>query len=113
MPLKGAMLSHEEMEILEISIPVKEILAKAREYGASITAYLSAVFICSIHEEIPKNRQKRPVTLMVPVNLRNFFSVRVHGKTFFGWIEVGYTFTETTTFQDVLEDVKKQFEEDW
>ena len=31
---------------------------------------------------------------------------------FFGWIEVGYTFTETTTFQDVLEDVKKQFEEE-
>ncbi len=29
---------------------------------------------------------------------------------FFGWIEVGYTFTDTTTFQDVLENVKKQFE---
>ena len=110
-PLKGAMLSHEEMEILEISIPVKEILAKAREYGASITAYLSAVFICSIHEEIPKNRQKRPVTLMVPVNLRNFFPSESMAN-FFGWIEVGYTFTETTTFQDVLEDVKKQFEEE-
>ena len=92
MPLKGAMLSHEEMEVLEISIPVKEILAKAREYGASITAYLSAVFICSIHEEIPKNRQKRPVTLMVPVNLRNFFPSESMAN-FFGWIEVGYTFT--------------------
>lgn len=73
MRLKGEMLGHDDMQILEISIPVKEILDKARSYGASITAYLSAIFICSIHEEIPRNRQKRPVTLMVPVNLRNFF----------------------------------------
>lgn len=107
--LRGEMLSHDEMEILEISIPVKEILAKARAYGASITAYLSAIFICSIHEEIPKSRQKRPVTLMVPVNLRNFFPSQSMAN-FFGWIEVGYTFTDTTTFQDVLENVKKQFE---
>lgn len=107
--LKGAMLSHAEMEVLEISIPVKEILKKARSYGASITAYLSAVFICSIHEEIPKSRQKRPVTLMVPVNLRNFFPSQSMAN-FFGWIEVGYTFTENTTFRDVLEEVKKQFE---
>ena len=107
--LKGEMLGHDDMQILEISIPVKEILDKARSYGASITAYLSAIFICSIHEEIPRNRQKRPVTLMVPVNLRNFFPSESMAN-FFGWIEVGYTFTETTTFQDVLEDVKKQFE---
>ena len=108
-PLRGAMLSHEEMEVMEISIPVKKILAKAREYGTSITAYLSAVLICSIHEEIPRIRQKRPITLMVPVNLRNFFPSESMAN-FFGWIEVGYTFTEQTTFRDVLEAVKKQFE---
>lgn len=108
-PLRGAMLSHDEMEILEVSIPVKEILAKARSYGASLTAYLSAVFICSIHEEIPRSRQKRPVTLMVPVNLRNFFPSQSMAN-FFGWIEVGYTFKENTTFEEVLEDVKRQFE---
>lgn len=108
-PLRGAMLSHEEMEVMEISIPVSKILAKAREYGASITAYVSAIMICSIHEEIPRIRQKRPITLMVPVNLRNFFPSESMAN-FFGWIEVGYTFTEQTTFRDVLEAVKKQFE---
>ena len=29
---------------------------------------------------------------------------------FFGWIEVGYTFSEKSTFRDVLDEVKKQFE---
>lgn len=107
--LQGEKLSHADMQILEVGIPVDEILAKARKYGASITAFLSAVFLCAIHKEIPRSRQKKPVALMVPVNLRNYFPSRSMGN-FFGWIEVGYTFTDTTTFRDVLEHVKKQFE---
>lgn len=31
---------------------------------------------------------------------------------FFGWIEVGYTFSDTTTFEEVLADVKLQFEQE-
>lgn len=107
--LKGEKLAHSEMQILEISIPVKEMLEKARSYGASVTAFISAALIWAIHEEIPRSRQKKPVALMVPVNLRNYFPSQSMGN-FFGWIEVGYTFTDGTAFQDVLEHVKKQFE---
>lgn len=92
------------------SCPVKETLAKARSYGVSITVLLTAMLLCSIHEEIPKNRQKKPVALMIPVNLRNYFPSQSMGN-FFGWIEVGYTFSDETTFQNVLYDVKKQFKE--
>ena len=107
--LKGEKLAHDEMEIQEVAVPVKEILAKARSYGASVTAFLSAVLICAIHEEIPRSRQKKPVALMVPVNLRNYFPSQSMGN-FFGWIEVGYTFSENSTFKDVVDEVKKQFE---
>ena len=31
---------------------------------------------------------------------------------FFGWIEVGYTFSETTTIEEVVADVKRQFEQE-
>ena len=31
---------------------------------------------------------------------------------FFGWIEVGYIFSDETTFEDVLLSQKKQFEEE-
>ena len=107
--LKGEKLAHDEMEIQEVAVPVKEILAKARSYGASVTAFLSAVLICAIHEEIQRSRQKKPVALMVPVNLRNYFPSQSMGN-FFGWIEVGYTFSENSTFKDVVDEVKKQFE---
>ena len=108
--LKGEKLLHADMQITEIVIPVKETLAKARSYGVSITVFLTAMLLCSIHEEIPKNRQKRPIALMIPVNLRNYFPSQSMGN-FFGWIEVGYTFADETVFQDVLESVKNQFKD--
>ena len=110
MKLKGEKLLHADMQITEIVIPVKETLAKARSYGVSITVFLTAMLLCSIHEEIPKNRQKRPIALMIPVNLRNYFPSQSMGN-FFGWIEVGYTFADETVFQDVLESVKNQFKD--
>ena len=69
------------------------------------------MMLCSIREEIPKNQQKRPVALMIPVNLRNYFPSQSM-TNFFGWIEVGYTFSDTTTFEEVLADVKRQFEQE-
>ena len=105
--LKGEKVVHEEMHILEAELPVKELHAKAKARGVSITVYLTAVLLCAIHEEIPKNRQKRPIGLMIPVNLRNYFPSQSM-TNFFGWIEISFAFQEDTTFEDVLADVKEQ-----
>ncbi len=109
--LKGEKLVHSDMHISEVVLSVKEVHQKARSYGVSITVLLTAVMLCSIREEIPKNQQKRPVTLMIPVNLRNYFPSQSM-TNFFGWIEIGYTFSDTTTFEEVLADVKRQFEQE-
>ena len=109
--LKGEKLVHSDMHISQVVLSVKEVHQKARSYGVSITVLLTAVMLCSIREEIPKNQQKRPVTLMIPVNLRNYFPSQSM-TNFFGWIEVGYTFSDTTTFEEVLADVKRQFEQE-
>lgn len=107
--LPGERLIHEDMQITEVTLPVKELHAKAREYGVSITVLITAMFLCSIHEEIPKSRQNRPIALMVPVNLRNYFPSQSMAN-FFGWIEVGHVFSENTTFTEVLSHVKEQFQ---
>ena len=94
---------------MEAELPVNELHAKAKARGVSITVYLTAVLLCAIHEEIPKNRQKRPIGLMIPVNLRNYFPSQSM-TNFFGWIEIGvFVFQEDTTFEDVLAAVKEQF----
>ena len=109
--LKGEKLLHSDMHITEIGIPVKEIHAKAKSYGVSITVLLTAMMLCAIHEEVPRSRQNRPVALMIPVNLRNYFPSQSMAN-FFGWIEVGYTFTDHTVFTEVLQAVKDQFKQE-
>lgn len=106
--LPGERLIHEDMHITEVVLPVKELHDRAKEYGVSITVLVTAMFLCAIHKEIPKSRQKRPIALMVPVNLRNYFPSQSMGN-FFGWIEVGHVFSDNTTFHEVLSHVKEQF----
>ena len=78
--LRGEKLVHEDMHITELELSVKEVHAQARAYGVSITVLLTAVMLCAIHEEVPKNRQNKPITLMVPVNLRNYFPSQSMGN---------------------------------
>ena len=55
--------------------PVEELLAGARKYGVSITAFLSAVMAEAIMELQHKRHEKklRPVRIMVPIDLRKQF----------------------------------------
>ena len=107
--LRGEKLVHEDMHITELELSVKEVHAQAKAYGVSITVLLTAVMLCAIHEEVPKDRQNKPITLMVPVNLRNYFPSQSMGN-FFGWIEAGHVFTDATTFEEVVRHVGEQFE---
>ena len=101
-----------DLKITEASLSVQEMLAKAREAGVSITIYLAAAFICAIHMEMKKTEEKKPIVLMLPVNLRKFFPCSSM-LNFFGWIEPGYEFDKMDgSFDSVLAHVKKTFEEE-
>ena len=73
------------MSVLEVVLSAKEVYRKAKSYGVSVTVFLSAALLCAIHEEMPRSQMKKPVTLMVPVNLRNYFSFLFHDELF--WLD--------------------------
>lgn len=58
-------------------IPTKEILEKAHEYDASVTAFLCAAMMMAIQnlqrERVPYAWMRRPVKVLIPVNLRKIF----------------------------------------
>ena len=90
-------------------MPVKELLGISREKGVSMSVLLTTAFICAIHEEMSRIQEKKPVILMVPVNLRKIFPSDSM-LNFFGYIEPGYQFgAEKDSFEDVLEAVKIYF----
>lgn len=102
---------YEKLQINEASMSVKELLGIAREKKVSMSVLLTAAFICAIHEEMSRMQEKKPVILMVPVNLRKIFPSDSM-LNFFGYIEPGYQFGEgKDSFEDVLETVKLYFQE--
>ena len=102
---------YEELQINEASMSVKELLGIAREKKVSMSVLLTAAFICAIHEEMSRMQEKKPVILMVPVNLRKIFPSDSM-LNFFGYLEPGYQFGGgKDSFEDVLEAVKLYFQE--
>ena len=102
---------YEELQINEASMSVEELLGIAREKKVSMSVLLTAAFICAIHEEMSRMQEKKPVILMVPVNLRKIFPSDSM-LNFFGYIEPGYQFGGgKDSFEDVLEAVKLYFQE--
>lgn len=103
---------HGKLQISERTISVDSLRNRAKELGVSITVFLTAVYLYAVSQEMTWLQQKRPVILMVPVNLRKFF----HSKSmlnFFGWIEPGFQFEgEQIEFEAVLDSVKNYFHEE-
>lgn len=91
--LSGPKVDRDDIEISEVTLSVKSLLEKSRALGVSMTVYLTAVFLCAIHEEMTERQQRRPVTLMIPINLRNYFPSQSM-TNFWGWLEISYHFKD-------------------
>lgn len=61
-------------------IPVADALAKAREYGFSLTVFLAAALMKALQDmqiaRQPEERWRKPIRIQLPVNLRNVFPSR-------------------------------------
>lgn len=89
--ITGPRTGYGSLNITEGLTSCRALLQKAKEYGVSLTVFLTAVFMCAIHEERGRRKNRRPIVLMVPVNLRKYFASSSM-LNFFGWIEPGYLF---------------------
>ncbi len=58
-------------------VNLSDALSVAKKYGVSLTAYLVSVMIFSImqmqNDEVPNKKKQKPVKVLIPVNLRNYF----------------------------------------
>lgn len=107
--LNGARVGYGNLAVTEGMVSCRALLSKAREYQTSITVLLTSVLLCAVHEEMSERQRKKPVILMVPVNLRKYFPSSSM-LNFFGWIEPGYCFDgKHSGLSDVVAVVKEYF----
>ena len=61
-------------------IPVDQALAKAHEYGVTLTVFMSAVVMEALQQlqsqKVPEVKRRKPIKVLIPVNLRRLFPSR-------------------------------------
>jgi hypothetical protein len=109
--VRGERFSESRLGIIEGRLSTAAALRKTHEYKATISEFLTALLICSIHEGMTLRDEERPVSITIPVDLRKYFTTAT-ARNFFSTINVSHNFrVQGKSFEDVLEQVKRSFKE--
>jgi hypothetical protein len=109
--IHGTRLEENRTLLIEGSMSAKAVLEEAHKYQSTLTIFIASIFIYAIYKDMTARGKKRPVTLTVPVNLRQFFESDT-ARNFFTTINVGSHFTkDNIEIEDIITSVKDGFKE--
>ena len=101
----GLKLPYDQLQFFEIHIPSSPLLQKAKELKVSLTSYIGAVWMLAILDDMPSRKRKQPITVTLPVNLRNYYPSQT-SRNFFNNVNISHVFEEDIS----VEDLAKEFD---
>ena len=104
--VRGRRLPYNQLQFFEIRMNASEVLAKAKECNVSLTSYLGARWMMAVYQDMPLLKRKLPITISMPVNLRNFYPSET-ARNFFNNVNISHVFSGNET----LEELAKEFDE--
>lgn len=102
----GLKLPYNQLQYFEIELPTSQVLPRAKELKVSLTSYFGALWMLAIRDEMPPRKRNLPVTLSLPVNLRNYYPSKTV-RNFFNSVNVSHVFDREIS----LEDLALEFDE--
>jgi NRPS condensation-like uncharacterized protein len=103
---KGTGSFDDRVKVISATVKTAEIKNRAKARGITIGEYLSSVFLYALQQlqmkEVPKQKNRKPIRLSVPMNLRKIFGYdTMRNFTLFAVIGIepalgSYTFDEIT-----------------
>lgn len=87
----------------------EKVLEIAKKNNATLTVFLAAILISSIHKERQKSKGNQDIIITVPVDLRKYFPSET-ARNFFGNIRIGYnTEKNGDDLASIIEEIKRGF----
>ena len=109
--LKGTLLPPGVVSVTHEFMSSNKVREVAKSKNATVTQFLTATLIYAIHEAgVKKDGSKREVKIQVPVNLKKYFPSATSSNSF-SYIDVNVDTNKEQNFDNILEEVKKQFAE--
>jgi len=97
-------------DCIEAHMKASEIKRSAKKYETTVTIYLTAVLIDSIIKCAKIKDLRKPIGIVIPVDLRNIFPSKT-SRNFFYTTLIQYRFNENDTLTDIIDFLKKEFAE--
>lgn len=108
--IKGDRYPFERLKIIEGVLSTKKVLDLSKKYNTTVTIYLTSLLIKSISSTMSRKDKRKPIVIIVPVNLRKYFKSNTI-RNFFNTIDIKYKSKEEDKLEDIIEIVDKQFKE--
>ena len=93
-------------------VDIDDLKNKSREYNATITEYLTAIYIYAIYLSVYKKEEKKEIVIAVPINLRKYYQVNTI-LNFFVCMNINPKIVEMRlrNFSEILNQVCCEFRE--
>lgn len=102
--VRGTKTPDNRMRVVEVDMPVDEVMRLSHEAGTSLTVYLTALFIDAVYKDAPRQKELYTIAVSVPVNLRSHFKSS-SARNFFSVMRVHYTYGQNRTECDSIESI--------
>lgn len=108
--IRGPKYMYNQTQFLEIHMPVSNVIAKSKELGVSLTSYMGALLMMSIYKDMPALKRSQPISISIPVNLRNYYPSQTT-RNFFNSVNVAHVFKHDDTLESVAKDFQLKLKE--
>lgn len=105
--IRGLKLPFDQLQFFEVHMPASRLLTLSKETGASLTSYLGARLMQAIYMDMPFMQRNRPITLSMPVNLRNFYP-SFTSRNFFNSVYVDHVFRGDESLKELAQEFDRK-----
>ncbi len=104
-------LPYEQLQFYEIHVPLDIVKSRSKELGIGITSYLGAAITLSLAKSAKTFGRKRPITVSMPVNLRNYYDSDTV-RNFFCNVRLSHACDGSETLKNLSAEYQKQLVEE-
>lgn len=108
--IQSRRLPYDQLQFFEIHLDAKAMLARSKEIGVGLISYVGAELMMAIHNDRPAIQKSKPITISLPVNLRNYFPSETM-RNFFNNVDVSHVFTGNETIESLAHEFEKQLKD--
>ncbi|MBC7087622.1 MAG: hypothetical protein H5T96_03910 [Tissierellales bacterium] len=106
--IKGTYTEENITKLIEGTVSTKKIVDLAHKYNSTVTVFLTSLLIYSIIEYMPSKYKKNPISVSVPINLRQYFKSYT-ARNFFSTMNIIYYPTGDDDIEKITSSVRESF----